>query len=196
MLGWPASGPGAGRVTVQGVPVPLWHSGGGHSVPCRRQEHTRRGHLRMSPAGGSKGGGLSCSPHLAVLGPRCCCHGNCLRSILLPLRPGRQGHRCPQHPQHPARGTQEQALPQPGKPSLGFLGGLHGFNWVLRGAVVGWGYPRRDAPGEAELERPGKCWQGLPGAVPRQTQLPRGQGLHAARPPTNINHFLIYNMNN
>lgn len=64
------------------------------------------------------------------------------------------------------------------------------------GAVTGWGHPWVGTEGEAGMERPEKCWQGVSGAIPRQTQLPRGQGLHAAWPPTNINHFLIYNMNN
>lgn len=84
MLGWPASGPGAGRVTVQGVPVPLWHSGGGHGVPCGRQEHTRRGHLRMSPAGGSKGGGgcpaahtSQCLDHAAAAMETACGASSC-----------------------------------------------------------------------------------------------------------------------
>lgn len=68
--------------------------------------------------------------------------------------------------------------------------------WVTLGCDR-MGAPLGGTPqGVAGTERPGKCWQGVSGAIPRQTQIPRGQGLHAAWPPTNINHFLIYNMNN
>lgn len=162
MLGWPASGPGAGRVTVQGVPVPLWHSGGGHSVPCRRQEHTRRGHLRMSPAGGSKGGGVVLQPT-----PR-----SAWTTLLLPWKlpaehPPAAPARETRPPLSPASPTSSQGHPGTGTaPARQAQSRLFGWAaWVQLGAVGccgGVGAPQEGRPGRS---RAGEAWEVLAGAA-------------------------------
>lgn len=138
----------------------------------------------MSPVGKSEGVLQQPTPHSAwttmLLLP-----WKLLWSIILPHCWGDQATAVPSLPWALSEGTW---LDRAGEAGRSLPATIPGSPW----AVMGWGHPSH----VAGTESPGKCWQGVSGAICRQTQLPRGQGLHAAWPPTNINHFLIYNMNN
>lgn len=65
-----------------------WHSRVDTTVSLTGDTYsaTRWRDVRMPPVGEVRGS--SCSPHLPVLRLHCCCHGNCLWSIILPQQLG------------------------------------------------------------------------------------------------------------